>query len=98
MRNYEVSAEDIRCLRGLVTLDGESFSEILEAVLGVLGASGTQRAMLIANSGALRNMLARSSDTDLRKLASRIGPQKTREVLDIIGQRVKNDDNNDKKT
>ncbi len=91
MRKYEVSAEDVQKLRRLTALDEKSFVSLLSSVVTALGASGKQAAMMTANSGAIRAMISRASDNDIRKLASRLGPQKTGEILAIIDEKLSGD-------
>lgn len=85
MRKYDINAEDTQKLRALATLDDETFAAMLSSVLSALGASRNQAAMMKSNSSAIRSMLANASDNDIKKLAYRLGPQKTGEILDIIG-------------
>ncbi len=85
MRKYDITAEDIEKLRSLAELDDETFSALLSSVLAALGASRNQAAMMRSNSGAIRSMLSNASDSDIRRLAQRLGPRKTSEILDLVG-------------
>ncbi len=85
MRKYDITAEEAQKLRQIATLDDETFSAMLSSVLSALGASRNQTAMMRSNSSAIRAMLANASDNDIKKLAYRLGPQKTSEILDIVG-------------
>lgn len=85
MRKYDITAEDAQKLRALAELDEQTFSALLSSVLSALGASRNQAAMMRSNSGAIRSMLSTASDSDIRRLAQRLGPRKTGEILDIIG-------------
>jgi len=82
--NFSVSEQDIAKLRRASELDNESFSKLLFAVTRALGASDRQISMMMSSPGAIRSMIAKASDRDLRSLAGRIGKEKTSEILGII--------------
>ncbi len=98
MKNYDISASDVQKLRKLATLEDKTFSNLLSSVVAALGASRSQASMMIANSGAIRMMISRASDNDIRKLAARLGPQKTKEILDIIDAGTSETVNNSEET
>ena len=84
MKNYEISAEDLQKLRRATSLDDESFKKLVPIVARALGASERQTAMMTSNCGAIRAMIMRASDKDIRSLARKIGSEKTVEILEMI--------------
>ncbi len=83
MKKYEMSAEDADKIRALANLDKESFAEVISSALSAMGMNRAQVAALSANSEALRAMIARASDSDIKKLAARLGSEKTNELLGL---------------
>ena len=83
MKKYEMSAEDADKIRALANLDKESFAQVISSALGAMGMSRSQVAAISANSEALRAMIARASDSDIKKLAARLGSEKTNELLSL---------------
>ena len=78
-----MSTEDINKIRTLATLDKESFTRVISSALSAMGMSKAQVAAISANSEALRAMIARASDSDIKKLAARLGSEKTNELLSL---------------
>lgn len=83
MKKYEMSAEDADKIRALANLDKESFAAVIASALSAMGMSKAQVAALSANSEALRAMIARASDSDIKILAARLGSEKTNELLGL---------------
>ena len=83
MKKYEMSAEDADKIRAIANLDKESFAEVISSALSAMGMNRAQVAALSANSEALRAMIARASDSDIKKLAARLGSEKTNELLGL---------------
>lgn len=83
MKKYEMSAQDVDKIRSLAALDKEHFAEVISSVLSAMGMSKAQVAAISANSEALRGMIARASDSDIKKLAARLGSEKTNELLGL---------------
>ena len=83
MKKYEMSAEDADKIRALANLDKESFAEVISSALSAMGMNRAQVAALSANSEALRAMIARASDSDIKKLAARLGSEKTNELIGL---------------
>jgi hypothetical protein len=84
MKKYDISAEEVQKLRQAARLDDESFAKLLSAVTRALGASERQISTMLSSSGAVRAMISRASDRDIRSLAARIGREKTSEILGMI--------------
>ncbi len=84
IKNYEISDADVRKLKRATSLDDESFRKLVPIVARALGASDRQIAMMTSNSGAIRAMIYRASDRDIRSLARKIGSEKTAEILEMI--------------
>lgn len=91
MKNYEIGAEEVQKLRQAARLDDESFSKLLFAVTKALGASDRQIGTMMSNGAAIRAMISRSSEKDLRSLARRIGKEKTAEILKMIDDALLNE-------
>ena len=83
MKKYEMSTEDADKIRALANLDRDRFAEIISSALTSMGMSRAQVAAISANSEALRAMIARASDSDIKKLAARLGSEKTNELLGL---------------
>ncbi|MGM9680980.1 MAG: hypothetical protein ACI3XR_05690 [Eubacteriales bacterium] len=65
----------------LRNLDDEQFRQMVRMAAGAMGLSPDQVENLISNTPALKTMLAGASDSDLQKLANRIGKDRTEEIL-----------------
>ena len=83
MKKYELSERDADKIRALATLDNESFAQVISSALTAMGMNRSQVAAISANSEALRSMIARASDSDIKKLAARLGSEKTNELLGL---------------
>lgn len=83
MKKYEMSAEDADKIRALANLDTDRFAEVISSALASMGMNRAQVAAISANSEALRSMIARASDSDIKKLAARLGSEKTNELLGL---------------
>ena len=79
-----MSDADVRKLKRATSLDDESFRRLASVVARALGASDRQIAMMTSNCGAMRAMIDRASDRDIRSLARKIGAEKTTEILGMI--------------
>ena len=83
MKKYEISAQDTDKIRALAELDKESFAALISSVINAMGGSKAQAAAMSANSEAIRNMLASASDSDIKKLAARLGQEKTDTLIGL---------------
>ena len=83
MKKYEISDLDADKIRALAALDKESFSALISSVISAMGGSKAQATAMSANSEAIRNMLISASDSDIKKLAARLGQEKTSELIGL---------------
>ena len=84
MKKYEPENVNGERLRALTELDDKRFAEVLSSIAENIGMSDKNRDALLANSTSLKRMLASASDSDLRRLASGLGKEKTDTVLEAI--------------
>ncbi|MBE6608834.1 MAG: hypothetical protein E7633_09805 [Ruminococcaceae bacterium] len=83
MEKYEISAQDADKIRALAALDKDSFAALISSAMSAMGMNKAQAAAISANSEAIRGMLMSASDSDIKKLAARLGREKTDELLGL---------------
>lgn len=83
MKKYEISAQDVDKIRRLSELDKESFAALISSAISAMGGSKAQVAAMSMNSEAIQKMIASASDSDIKKLAARLGREKTNELIGL---------------
>ncbi len=83
MKKYEISEQDADKIRALAELDKESFAALISSAVSAMGGSKAQAAAMSMNSEAIRKMIASASDSDIKKLAARLGREKTNELIGL---------------
>lgn len=68
-------------LSDLRKMDDEQLQQMVRMAATAMGLSQEQVKNLMSNTPMLKSMLASASDSDLQKLANRIGKDQTAEIL-----------------
>lgn len=75
---------DNNTLRNLLSLDDESFKNLIKQISAAAGADPNKTAAFMSDVPAIKNMLANLSPKEAEKLLNAAGKEKSEEILRII--------------